>query len=300
MDLGERLVRLDNVDGDGGAGYGFNGTLSWANTWTTNYNVFSAVNAPANPAAFYKAQTSGKLARSRTASSTATSSPTAYTDSDAVGVNAPANNNVRIDADATEVNLPVKQLDRGPAVTLGSLIMLPVIGLDPRARNDALVSVDAAPDDGFFTPASYRGAFSSNKNWLCTWTAADAFGFNIAPGSTCVVIADTDGDGVEDAEDNCPTTPNADQVDFDLDGVGDACDNCPTIANADQADANSNGVGDACEVSCPSDLDSSGGVDAADLAILLGGWGGNSVDLNGDNTVDAADLAILLGSWGPC
>lgn len=37
-------------------------------------------------------------------------------------------------------------------------------------------------------------------------------------------------------------------IDTDGDGVVDALDNCPTLANADQADSNANGIGDACEV----------------------------------------------------
>ena len=35
---------------------------------------------------------------------------------------------------------------------------------------------------------------------------------------------DTDGDGIADATDNCPTVPNSDQTDTDDDGEGDACD----------------------------------------------------------------------------
>ena len=38
--------------------------------------------------------------------------------------------------------------------------------------------------------------------------------------------ADTDADGVIDADDNCPETPNDNQADRDDDGRGDACDNC--------------------------------------------------------------------------
>lgn len=37
---------------------------------------------------------------------------------------------------------------------------------------------------------------------------------------------DADYDGVLDAADNCPTTPNADQRDDDEDGVGNPCDVC--------------------------------------------------------------------------
>ncbi|MBN2493341.1 MAG: thrombospondin type 3 repeat-containing protein [Deltaproteobacteria bacterium] len=58
--------------------------------------------------------------------------------------------------------------------------------------------------------------------------------------------ADSDGDGVLDAEDNCPQKANPDQTDRDGDGVGDACDNCLEIPNPDQADSDSDGTGDAC------------------------------------------------------
>lgn len=66
--------------------------------------------------------------------------------------------------------------------------------------------------------------------------------------------ADSDGDGIIDALDNCPDVSNSDQHDEDLDGVGDACDNCPTVSNPDQADEGeveageqADGVGDACD-----------------------------------------------------
>ena len=52
---------------------------------------------------------------------------------------------------------------------------------------------------------------------------------------------------------------------------------------------------------CPADLNGSGTVDAADLAVLLGAWGGTgAANLDGSGVVDAADLAILLGAWGSC
>jgi hypothetical protein len=72
---------------------------------------------------------------------------------------------------------------------------------------------------------------------------------------------------------------------------------------------NSGGTGTltvGCEPSappCPSDLDGSGTVDAADLATVLGAWGscaGCASDIDGNGTVDAADLATVLGSWGAC
>jgi Thrombospondin type 3 repeat len=46
---------------------------------------------------------------------------------------------------------------------------------------------------------------------------------------------DSDHDGIDDDLDNCPFTPNTDQLDRDGDGVGDVCDNCAATANKDQA-----------------------------------------------------------------
>lgn len=51
---------------------------------------------------------------------------------------------------------------------------------------------------------------------------------------------------------------------------------------------------------CPSDLNGDGAVGPADLAQLLGGWGGATPDLDGDGVVGASDLAVLLGAWGTC
>lgn len=75
---------------------------------------------------------------------------------------------------------------------------------------------------------------------------------------------DYDGDGIADVSDNCPTTPNADQIDKDQDGVGDACenpslvdvdldewpdnlDNCRTNNNNTQFDHDNDGVGNYCD-----------------------------------------------------
>jgi Tol biopolymer transport system component len=44
------------------------------------------------------------------------------------------------------------------------------------------------------------------------------------PDLVVLASADSDGDQVPDAEDNCPNDPNADQTDLDTDGVGDLCD----------------------------------------------------------------------------
>ena len=66
--------------------------------------------------------------------------------------------------------------------------------------------------------------------------------------SPCAVSStDSDGDSIQNLNDNCPLTSNSTQVDGDRDGVGNACDNCPVDVNPDQVDTNSDGIGNVCQ-----------------------------------------------------
>jgi len=78
---------------------------------------------------------------------------------------------------------------------------------------------------------------------------------------------DLDSDSIPDSSDNCPATPNADQLDTDTDGIGDVCDsfpndpdndidgdgvsgdidNCPNVSNPNQNDLDSDEIGDVCD-----------------------------------------------------
>jgi len=58
---------------------------------------------------------------------------------------------------------------------------------------------------------------------------------------------DSDGDGIADGSDNCPTVANPAQHDHDGDGRGDPCDLCPHIAESTDTDTDGDGVGDACD-----------------------------------------------------
>ncbi|MFI4912993.1 MAG: hypothetical protein ACIAQZ_15140 [Sedimentisphaeraceae bacterium JB056] len=177
MDIGEELVRFDGDDGDGASGYGYNGTLSWADTWTTDADTYSTVNAGVytagnfnDPAVMYRAQDpAGKLAEIKD-SVFYNLSGDADDQAGPVGVYNPANNNVPVPS-----GMPIKALTRAAAVTKGGKTMKRVTYIDPRAAYEAATSVDAAKA-GFFTPAKYRGAFSADENWLAGWTAVSAYG----------------------------------------------------------------------------------------------------------------------------
>ncbi|MEE9293897.1 MAG: thrombospondin type 3 repeat-containing protein [Phycisphaerae bacterium] len=113
-------------------------------------------------------------------------------------------------------------------------------------------------------------------------------------------VADSDGDGIEDQDDNCPAVPNAGQADADGDGLGDACDpdndadgdgivdaddNCPQDSNPDQADTDADGLGDACDPD--NDADGDGIVDADDNCPQ--DPNPDQTDTDGDGLGDACD-----------
>lgn len=83
---------------------------------------------------------------------------------------------------------------------------------------------------------------------VITLQVVDNQGANDSCDAKVTIEVDTDGDGVLDSDDNCPSDPNPDQADSDGDGVGNACDNCPNVANTDQADSDGDGVGDVCDL----------------------------------------------------
>jgi hypothetical protein len=111
-------------------------------------------------------------------------------------------------------------------------------------------------------------------------------------GVITIEYPDTDGDGTADFFDNCPSTPNADQLDSDGDGIGDVCDNCPAKANANQLDTDGDGVGDVCDncklVANPDQANADG--DAyGDVCDKCPGVADNQSDVDRDGIGDACD-----------
>ncbi|MFD0962827.1 T9SS type B sorting domain-containing protein [Pseudofulvibacter geojedonensis] len=122
--------------------------------------------------------------------------------------------------------------------------------------DDGTTAIDDAtpPYTGVFSPENPLSALNGEVS-LGDWTLSVYDNWNADTGNLASwsieicgsPIADSDGDGIDDASDNCPTTPNPGQEDTDGDGVGDACDNCVNTANAGQEDTDGDGVGDACD-----------------------------------------------------
>ncbi len=106
----------------------------------------------------------------------------------------------------------------------------------------------------------------------------------------CEQGTDSDGDGVADADDNCPGVHNPDQFDTDGDGVGDACCCLDYPGNVDGDPSDSFNVQDVTYL----------------VAYVFSGGAGpgcpNEADFNGDGAIniqdvtDAVDILFLGGS----
>lgn len=111
---------------------------------------------------------------------------------------------------------------------------------------------------------------------------------------------DTDGDGPNDCNDNCPTVANPAQIDVDTDGVGDECDNCARVANTGQEDCDNDGIGDVCAIVAGApDCNTNTVPDSCDIAS------GTSLDLNANAIPDECEQGggtpFCFGDTGcPC
>ena len=104
---------------------------------------------------------------------------------------------------------------------------------------------------------------------------------------------DGDGDGVPDADDNCPEHINVDQQDTDGDGLGDVCDPCPEVG-VGGPDNDGDGLQDPCD---PDD-DNDGVLDGRDNCALIANR--DQADLDGNGIGDMCEGAPLYAAGGGC
>jgi hypothetical protein len=133
-----------------------------------------------------------------------------------------------------------------------------------------------------FGYGTYNDGFISDCN-LASRYPADAI-LKVAVGA----VAETDGDGVVDCFDNCPTTPNPGQADTyppQGNGIGDACDcegNFTCDADVDGADASTfkadfgrSGLFNPCNAldPCNGNFNCDADVDGADASLFKADFG---------------------------
>lgn len=77
------------------------------------------------------------------------------------------------------------------------------------------------------TRVRYRPTSEITETDRFRYRVSDTSDAESTTATVTVLLSDIDGDGISDAADNCPLSPNPDQVDTDSDNMGDACDLTP-------------------------------------------------------------------------
>jgi hypothetical protein len=96
--------------------------------------------------------------------------------------------------------------------------------------SSTIIAVDAA---GTATERAHGFGFSSDLFFDAARNEVLALDFAVS--AVTAVCRDQDGDGVCDADDDCPLVADPAQTDTDGDGIGDACDPCNGPAAVDKA-----------------------------------------------------------------
>ena len=90
------------------------------------------------------------------------------------------------------------------------------------------------------------------------------------------LLLDSDGDGIPDSEDNCPTVWNPDQVDSDGDGIGDACEPVggtnELFVDSSEPSAQAAEGGGAVSFPLPAMVGIAAVAAIATVALAAGGW----------------------------
>jgi uncharacterized delta-60 repeat protein len=141
------------------------------------------------------------------------------------------------------------------------------------------------------TDKDLKPLFRSAEAYVCMWE-------NASEGIT----GDPDGDGFIGHCDNCPDTPNPDQLDSDGDGVGDACDNCPNEYNPNQDDVNGCISAGFLAVTPADGLPSSwfpGQAFAPDKVYTLKNTGNSAIDWTASKGASWINLSATGGTLAP-
>lgn len=171
MDCSEEVVRPDGDDGDGANGYGYNGTLTLAEVFTTPYTALPTNTLGIAPQTLYTAQSEGTLAGFKNC--------VFYNNNDYFEFEAVGQTNAVLNNIIEPAGMPIAGITRdvaGFTSTQGKTIS-PVTSIDPCAANDAVDMGSSVTADSFFDAVTYAGGFAPNHNWLLGWSAADQYGF---------------------------------------------------------------------------------------------------------------------------